>query len=853
MVMASVADVPHSSSDVLTNEEYDTVVLSTRLLGVIVLSSALASLGLLVFLNNTRAKVNRCFALSVISIVGWIVSITIALSMEDLNKAVTFGRLAFAFAGSIPFTLLLVFHSFPVPQVVSIRRTLILPGLLCAAFTVISFTPLIVAGAQRTAQKTNFIYGPLHPFFSLYAATSLGFALYYLWRKLRMASGLRRLQLRYLLLGILLGAAGAVTTNVVIPLLWKTSEYSVLGPYFSLLLVSFSAHAIIRHRLMDIRLVIRRGSVYLMAVAGAGAVFVALTGTIAALMATKTRDIPLAILVAIALALALAFQPLKQWIQNGFDRYLYRESYDYRTIIRDASRTIASLLDLKSLVDYLCDTVSDSLRPDYVAVFVRDPSHDTFSLVAFKTTMDLERPALPRSLPSASALPPFLEGHRRGLLRDDLGTTVEGHDAELAVEDLNRLGAELAIPFMSERTLLGLLLVGPKLSGDAYFSDDLELISTLSNQAAIAMQNAQLYRQVLLANEYIENILATMENGVVAIDSLRNITLCNKAAERMTGLTAASLRHPGGRQLPEALWSPLEATLVDGHAKTQLESALVDDAGRVVPIVCATSPLRDKLGAILGAVIVFSDLSRLKDLEREKRRGERLAAFGALASGIAHEIKNPLVAIRTFAELLPERFTEEDFRQDFAVIVLKEIERIDQLVGRLRGLAVPSHTAFRSVDIIEPLEETLALLRGQFLQKHINLTRAYTASNTRISGDSGQLKQLFLNILINAVEAMEHDGQLTIRLADRATHDGQSLLIEVSDSGSGIPENMIGKIFEPFVTTKPKGSGLGLAICRGITDAHKGTIRATNVDTGNGTTILIEFPVATDLQPATIQ
>ena len=213
------------------------MVVSTRLLGVIVLSSALASLGLLVFLNNTRAQVNRRFALSVISIVGWIVSITIALSLEDLNTAVTFGRLAFAFAGSIPFTLLLVFHAFPVPQVVSVRRTLIIPSLLCAAFTVISFTPLIVVGAQRTARQTNFIYGPLHPFFSLYAATGLGFALYYLWRKLRMASGLRRLQLRYLLLGILLGGAGAISTNVVIPLVWKTSQYSVLGPYFSLLLV----------------------------------------------------------------------------------------------------------------------------------------------------------------------------------------------------------------------------------------------------------------------------------------------------------------------------------------------------------------------------------------------------------------------------------------------------------------------------------------------------------------------------------------------------------------------------------------------------------------------------------------
>ena len=281
----------------------------------------------------------------------------------------------------------------------------------------------------------------------------------------------------------------------------------------------------------------------------------------------------------------------------------------------------------------------------------------------------------------------------------------------------------------------------------------------------------------------------------------------------MTGIAAASLRNQGGRQLPDALWSPLEATLSDGHARTQLESALIDDAGRAVPVVCATSPLRDKLGTILGAVIVFSDLSRLKDLEREKRRGERLAAFGALASGIAHEIKNPLVAIRTFAELLPERFTDEEFRHDFSVIVLKEIERIDQLVGRLRGLAVPSHTAFRSVDTIEPLEETLALLRAQFLQKRINLTRAYTASNTRISGDSDQLKQLFLNILINAVEAMEHDGQLTIRLADLATHDFRpDLLIEVSDRGRGIPENIIKNLrtLRDDEANKDPGSGCNL-------------------------------------------
>jgi PAS domain S-box-containing protein len=829
------------------------VVLSARILGVLVLCSALTGLGLLVVLNNRRAQVNRLFGLSVVSIVGWIVCISIALSLEDLSKAVVFGRLAFAFAGSIPFTFLLVFHAFPIGQRTPTTRGVTLPAALCFLFIALSFTPLIVAGAQRTSGKTNFIYGALHPVFSIYVAGTLGFALYILWRKLRIATGLRKLQLRYLLLGILLGAAGAVTTNVVIPLVWKTSQYSVLGPYFSLLMVSFSAHAIIRHRLMDIRLVVQRGFVFLLSVATAGAIFIAIIATISPLTATKAHDLPLALQVTVALGIALAFQPLKQRIQNALDRYLYRESYDYRAIIREASRTVASLLNLKSLVEYLCKTVGDTLRPDSVAVFVRDSMQDRLDLVALESIVDSDKTELVDSLSTSSPLPTFLERYRRPLLRDDLGSAVTGRDAELAIEQLTALGGEFAIPMLSEGDLIGLLVVGPKRSGDAYFSDDLELLSTLSHQAVIAMRNAQLYRQVVLVNEYVENILATMESGVVATDSVRNVTLCNKAAERMTDATADTLRSQGVVKLPDALREPLEATLSDGQPRTQLESALIDEAGCVVPIVCATSPLKDKAGAVLGAVIVFSDLSRLKDLEREKRRGERLAAFGALASGIAHEIKNPLVAIRTFAELLPERFTEEDFRKDFSVIVLKEIERIDQLVARLRGLAVPSHQSFRSVDIIEPIEETLALLRGQFLQKRIHITRAYGASNTRISGDSDQLKQLFLNLLINAVEAMEHDGEVTVRLADRATHDGHSLLIEVTDSGSGIPEQLIGKVFEPFVTTKPKGSGLGLAICRGITDAHKGTIRAIPANPGRGTTILIEFPLATEMQPATVR
>jgi signal transduction histidine kinase len=231
-------------------------------------------------------------------------------------------------------------------------------------------------------------------------------------------------------------------------------------------------------------------------------------------------------------------------------------------------------------------------------------------------------------------------------------------------------------------------------------------------------------------------------------------------------------------------------------------------------------------------------------LEAEKRRAERLAAFSAMASGIAHEIKNPLVAIRTFAELLPERFSEHEFREEFSRVAIKEVGRIDHLVCRLRDLATSTPTSLLRLDARELIEDTLALLRGQLLQKQITITRTYLTPHTSVSGDADQLTQLFLNIVINALEAMAPGGELKINLATHSPLDGQRFLtIEITDSGPGIPPSLLTKVFDPFVTTKPNGTGLGLAICRGIADAHRATIRAANARSG-GATITIEFPPA---------
>jgi signal transduction histidine kinase len=260
-------------------------------------------------------------------------------------------------------------------------------------------------------------------------------------------------------------------------------------------------------------------------------------------------------------------------------------------------------------------------------------------------------------------------------------------------------------------------------------------------------------------------------------------------------------------------------------------------------LVYSTAKLQDKHGRTHGALIVFSDLSRLKELEKEKQRAERLASFGALAAGVAHEIKNPLVAIRTFAELLPERFGDVDFREDFSKVVIKEISRIDDLVARLRGLAATAPQQVGAVDLRDPINETLALLRGQLEQTRTAVVREFRDPAPFVTIEEDQLKQLFLNLFLNAIEAMGADGIITVRIT-RKHHQGMPwIVVDVSDTGPGIADTVAANIFDPFFTTKSRGSGLGLTICRGITDAHRGTIRAERNAGGQGTTIVVELPV----------
>lgn len=399
----------------------------------------------------------------------------------------------------------------------------------------------------------------------------------------------------------------------------------------------------------------------------------------------------------------------------------------------------------------------------------------------------------------------------------------------------------LALPIISEDRIIGVISLGPKLSGDPFYPEDLDLLMTLANQAGVAIKNARLYEQVVLANEYIENILSTIESGVVAVNAAMRIVMFNRAAEQLTGLTAEAMKGQLAECLPGCLHDALAATLHNGSPRIEPEIVLPTLRQRsgdlmTLPAICTTSPLRDPDGTVLGAVAVFSDLTPLKELEVERRRAERLAYFEVLASGLAHEIKNPLVAIKTFMQLLPRRRNDDRFIDDFGRVATREMERMERLLERLRTLSGPGDRPRHPLDVRAPIREALESLQPACDEKNITMIASLGPAPCMVRGDHGELEQLFLNLFMNAHEATPPGGTVMIDLARTDEH----VAVTVGDTGPGIPSDLLERVFDPFFTTKQRGAGLGLTICAGIAQTHGARLRAGNRAAG-GACFSVEF------------
>ena len=350
--------------------------------------------------------------------------------------------------------------------------------------------------------------------------------------------------------------------------------------------------------------------------------------------------------VLLGLAASALFLLLAPRMRRLADRYLYRPAYDARALVREGSRAMGTFADPGRVATAMADLIERALHPENLTILVRIRDRDAFApLVNRRVDPAATRPTEP--VAASSPLIQELSDGTAALVRDHVGTRPGAVDASGVLQSLRTWGAEVAVPVRDGR-LIAVILAGPKLSGDSFFADELDLLETLASELAIGLKNAQLYHEIVSIKEYNERLLGRMDSGVIAAREDGVVTTFNPAAERILGIEAARVLGRPLDVLDPAIRGVLRSSLVD-QAEAETEVTVGHPEGRVLPLIVHTSALHDHKGEVSGAIAVLNDHSRLKALEEDKRRADRLSALGAMATGIAHEIRNPLVAIKTFA------------------------------------------------------------------------------------------------------------------------------------------------------------------------------------------------------------
>ena len=796
-----------------------------------VVSGGLLALALFVYRAEPRNPIHRWFASLITCFSAWAFGIAGRQWGTHLDA---WNDLVFASASLLTATLLGFTYVFPARSTFvppwAIRANLGLGAVLAvlaAATPLIYYDPVITpAGFARKS-------GTLYPAYAFYILATWVLALATLFAKWRTARSVERTQLRYVIWAFLLSGLGGLSTNLILPWLTERSTYSWFGPYFGVVLIALIAHTIIRHRLMNLRLVVHRGLT--MAVAAVvvlvpvGALVILVWPRVAERLDVGEHAVVIGAVVAVGLISPFA----RDVVAKLLDRYVYRTHASYQRTVREASAMLTRVLNLTELVEVLTTTLRDTIAPEGLAIYSTVNSR----LGRVASTRSLERSAFECPEELASSISSHLARSKDAIALDHAHPSDSDAGGDVYAQ-MRALNWSVVLPLFAENALIGTIAIGPKMSGDAFYREDLNLLMTLANQAGVALKNAQRYGEIVVAHEYVARIVASISSGVVAVNPIGQITLFNEAAAELTGLDPADVDRRFAAALPKPLSESLNTALHTGEVVRVPEVELTHGAA-THPVILTTTPILDQSSAIMGAVAVFSDLTPFKDLELERQKAERLAYFELLASGVAHEIKNPLVAIKTFAQLLPRRQDDPQFIEEFGRISSREIGRIERLLDRLRTLAKPSERPHVRIDLRLPLGEAVEVMEPTFAEKNVRIVVTMPTEPVHVVADHDGLKQLALNLLMNAYEATPTAGSVVADIR----HEAGEVKLTVADTGEGIAPELLERIFEPFVTTKPWGTGLGLAISAGMAAMHGGTLRASNAPSG-GAQFTLSLPLA---------
>ena len=605
------------------------------------------------------------------------------------------------------------------------------------------------------------------------------------------------------------------------------------------------AYAILRYRLMDVEIIFQEGYVYTLATLGVLAVFYGLVFSV-----NSAHDLTGPEMVVIILVAAFIFQPMRRWIQDQLDRhYFYKDRYDYRRTLIEFARELGATTDLDSMLESLADRLTRTLGLKHVAIFVWDEAEESFQLAIAANRHGRQLENVPYGLDLSFLSPqpskPYLFFERTRTLLD-----VVSHEWPAGVR---RSIAELELTYYLPCTARGrtnaYLGVSRTDSGDFLSSEDVELLATLSGYVGIAIENAQLYNRLARKadeyerlKEYSENIVESINVGILATDLEDRVESWNSRIEQLTGIVRAqAIGRPLRELLPADLCDQVELRTSESGVHSLHKFVLREREAPLsdVTLNIAIAPLFTRDAQRIGRLVIFDDITDREELERRLVQADKLSSIGLLAAGVAHEVNTPLAVISTYAQMLAKQISGDSQKAPLLEKIAKQTFRASEIVNSLLNFSRTSSTEFAPLDVNKIVRETLTLLEHQLAAAGVKVDASLSESLPRIRGNSGKLQQVFLNLFLNARDAMEGGGRLFLASSH---HDG-FVRVTVRDSGSGIaPENLT-RIFDPFFTTKGarKGTGLGLSVTYGIVREHGGNIQVES-QPGKGACFLLVFP-----------
>src|SRR5262245_707695 len=614
-------------------------------------------------------------------------------------------------------------------------------------------------------------------------------------------------------------------------------------------------YSIARYRLSDIDVVMRRSFAYSIATFSVATLFGLVMAIsyefLRSLLSSKEATFLVA---AIAMsAIAMLFAPVKNWVQERIDRMFYGEKYDYRITLQDFGRTLSSTTELDPLLDSLMRRLKEVFTVERLAIFIEDRHQPSGFRVAradgVNSTMIL--------LPNDFLLMLRARTDNTGIVRTEV---LEGED-DLTAGALslssNRMFSYY-VPCAVRSRVAAVIALGRTIEGALLSSEDTKLLKAISGYVAVAIENAQLLEdqaqratELARLKEFNENIIESINVGVMVINLHGRITNWNGALEEIYGLKRENAIDRRITEVFEAEMLRALRTLMERAEWQKGEPVNIykfrahsaDD--RELTLNISLAALQSKTAEIEGTLVAIEDVTKRVHLEEQMQQTDKLSSIGLLAAGVAHEVNTPLAGISSYSQMLMQQIPESDPRYQLLEKIHRQTSRASSIVNNLLNFSRVSDSRFVPIELNRVIDDTIQLLEAQLHNTNIEVARNYSERLPATPGNAPKLQQVFMNLILNARDAMPGGGRLEIS----TEYDDQNTIISFRDNGVGIDPENLARIYDPFFTTKQigKGTGLGLAVSYGVIKDHGGEITVES-KVGEGTTFRITIPLATARQ-----